>query len=154
MCALYGDHINNSLNENVKTTLVRYINGIIKNKQLNESYNKDKKKKEIIKEIELQKVASNNINKDKIKSSEIITDEIKESTETELQKVANKKLTNETLYEKCIKENRLKIQNKFIITTAEYIKEYKEYLRKGYTVFKATKLMNEIFVTKNEEEEE
>lgn len=139
-----------NLNENIKTTLVQYINGILKNKQINENYNKTRKKKEIIKNIELQKVASEKIEENKVELQEVVSNE--SNNKIELQKVASDDIEYETLYDKCVKEKRLKSQNKFIITNDEYIYEYKKYIKQGYTAFKATKLMNEMFIAKSEEE--
>lgn len=147
--ALYSN-----LNENIKTTLVQYINGIIKNKKVNENYKKEKKKKEIQKELdkkenteeaELQKVTTKEQQEFINAFTEFNTDE------KELPKVTSSEEEN-SLYDKCIEENRLKIQDKFIITSEEYLKEYKKYTSKGYLSIKATELMNKMFIVKDEED--
>ena len=173
-----------NLNENIKTTLVQYINGIIRNKKLAENYKEEKKKKEIQKEIEknksdaendeigLQKVASEGQEKllntfteyesEKLELQKVVSNKDEEielqkvvsekSDEIELQKVVSEEEEEETLYDKCLREKRLKTQEKFIITYEEYMKEHKKYIKKGYTSIKATTMMNQMFVVRSEEE--
>ena len=152
-----------SLNTNIQTTLVQYVNGMIKNKKLNQSYNEEKKKKEIQKELEedvlIPEIVKNN---DEIELQKVTSLEEKKFSDAlseyqieqiELQKVTSLEQDEERLYDICIKENRLKPQGKFVITSDEYMKEHKRYISEGYTPIKATEMMMKLFIVKRSEEE-
>lgn len=152
-----------SLNTNIQTTLVQYINGMIKNKKINQNYNEGKKKKEIQKGLEedilIPEIVKNNdgIELQKVTSSEEkkFSDALSEYQieQIELQKVTSSEEEEERLYDICIKENRLKPQGKFIITKDEYMKEHKKYILDGYTPIKATEMMIKLFIVKRSEED-
>lgn len=151
-----------NLNENIKTTLVQYVNGIIKKKKLQENYEEENKKQSIKKELEddilIPEIVENN---DGLELQKVISKEQKDLIDalseyqieqTELQKVISSEKEEERLYDICIKENRLKPQGKFVITKEEYEKEYKRYIKEGYLPFKAMEIMNQMFIVRSEEE--
>ena len=144
------------LNEIVKTTLVQYVNGIIKNKKIQENYKEENKKQIIKKELDEEILIP-----EKIELQEVISKEQEDLLnayteykieQTELQKVISDEEDEERLYDICVKEDRLKTQGKFIVTNEEYLKEHRRYIAEGYTSFKATQIMNQIFIAKNKGE--
>lgn len=151
LIALYDN-----LNENIKTTLVQYINGIIKNKKINKTYKEEKEKKKIQKKLE-KETSPEILNKEESSLQKVTRKEQKELIDAlsyyEIEDIRFKEDTDEeiSLYDKCVRENRLKVQNKFIVSEKEYLKEHKRYTSQGYLGIKATELMNKMFIVKEEE---
>lgn len=120
----------NNLKENIKTTLVQYINGIIKNKKIIKTYKKTKDRK--ISEKELQFVSSDNIEETKKENDEkelqFVSSNKKEDDqkETELQFVSSEE-SQDNLYDKCRQENRTRLHEKYLVSREEYEEEKKRY---------------------------
>lgn len=129
-CELLNDLYNN-LKEEVKTTLVQYINGIIKNKRTEKNIKIETKVKKIENEL-------------KNKTIKKVSDMVK----NELLNVSNE---NKTLYDICKEENRLQSQDKYIVTMEEYKKELKRYIEAGNTEKMADMILNKMFIIKEEE---
>ena len=129
-CELLNDLYNN-LKEEVKTTLVQYINGIIKNKRTEKNIKIETKVKKIENEL-------------KNKTIKKVSDMVK----TELLNVSNE---NKTLYDICKEENRLQSQDKYIVSMEEYKKELERYIEIGNTEKMADMILNKMFIIKEEE---
>lgn len=129
-CELLNDLYNN-LKEEVKTTLVQYINGIIKNKRTEKNIKIETKVKKIENEL-------------KNKTIKKVSDKVK----TELLNVSNE---NKTLYDICKEENRLQSQDKYIVSMEEYKKELERYIEAGNTEKMADMILNKMFIIKEEE---
>ena len=129
-CELLNDLYNN-LKEEVKTTLVQYINGIIKNKRTEKNIKIETKVKKIENEL-------------KNKTIKKVSDMVK----TELLNVSNE---NKTLYDICKEENRLQSQDKYIVSMEEYKKELERYIEAGNTEKMADMILNKMFIIKEEE---
>lgn len=129
-CELLNDLYNN-LKEEVKTTLVQYINGIIKNKRTEKNIKIETKVKKIENEL-------------KNKTIKKVSNMVK----TELLNVSNE---NKTLYDICKEENRLQSQDKYIVSMEEYKKELERYIEAGNTEKMADMILNKMFIIKEEE---
>lgn len=129
-CELLNDLYNN-LKEEVKTTLIQYINGIIKNKRTEKNIKIETKVKKIENEL-------------KNKTIKKVSNMVK----TELLNVSNE---NKTLYDICKEENRLQSQDKYIVSMEEYKKELERYIEAGNTEKMADMILNKMFIIKEEE---
>lgn len=149
------DDLYNNLKDNIKTTLVQYINGIIKNKKIENDYKYNKNKKEIIKKIEeksLPKVTSKeSLENENIAKKELpkVTSTLKEE-EKSLPKVTSNNETN--LYQKCISEKRFKTQEKFMVSKKEYEEELQRYIDEKVNLKIAKIVLDKMFIIKSEEE--
>lgn len=129
-CEILNDLYSN-LKEEIKTTLIQYINGIIKNK---------KEEVNIKLETKVKRVEGELKNKTIKKVSELL--------KTELPNVLS---NNETLYDICLKENRLKSQDKFVVSKDEYKQELQRYIEVGNPPMMAEIILNKMFIIKEEE---
>lgn len=123
-----------SLNTTIETTLVQYINGIIKNIEKENRIRVELAKK---KNKQLQKVSNKQELKNKIKEA---TEQIKK--EKELQKVSNI-----SLLQKCKNENRKKVNGSYVITKEEWDEEIAKFLSSVETEDEKEAMINMINTT-------
>lgn len=121
----------NNLKEEVKTTLVQYINGILKNKKAEKSLKIETKVKKIENELK---------NKTFKKVSDMLKDEL-----------PNVISENQSLYDICKQENRMQSQGKYIVTSEEYKREFERYIQIGNSEKMADIILNKMFIIKEEE---